>query len=85
MYITQQALDIAGVTYEEYLTWCEENNKIPYKEKVRNEFFKRIFDGRIVKDSKTKRLINKHRMVYNIDEESDEEEYYYEDTETTES
>jgi len=81
MYITQQALDIAGVTYDEYLTWCEENNKLPYKEKVRNEFFKRIFDGRIVRDSKTQRLINKHRIGYNNSDE-DDEEYYYEDTDS---
>lgn len=73
MYITQQALDIAGITYEEYLNWCEENNKLPYKEKVRNEFFKRIFEGKIVRDSETKRLINKHGICYNNKENSYEE------------
>ena len=73
MYITQQALDIAGVTYQEYLDWCEENNKLPYKEKVRNEFFKRIFEGKIVRDSNTKRLINKHGICYNNKEDNYEE------------
>ena len=59
MYINQQALDIAGVTYEEYLQWCKENNKFPYKKKTRKEFFMRIKDDRIVKDGKTGQLINK--------------------------
>ena len=77
IYITQQALDVAGVTYDEYLNWCEENNKPPYKKKIRDEFFKRIFDGRIVRDSKTKRLINKRPKVYNNVDEN--EEFYYED------
>ena len=72
MYITQQALDIAGVTYQEYLDWCEENNKLPYKEKVRNEFFKRIFEGKIVRDSNTKRLINKHGICYNKEDNYEE-------------
>ena len=59
MYINQQALDIAGVTYEEYLQWCKDNNKIPHLKKTRKDFFARIKDDRIAKDKKTGQLINK--------------------------
>lgn len=59
MYINQQALDIAGVTYQEYLNWCQLNNKAPYKKKTRKEFFKRITDERIIRDKHTGELVNK--------------------------
>lgn len=72
MYITQQALDIVGVTYDEYIEWCENTGKMPYKKSVRKEFFQKIFEGRLVRDSITKRIITK-KISKNNSEANDED------------
>lgn len=59
MYVNQQAFALVGVTNEDYLAWCNDKNKIPYKAKVRKEFFEDILNDRIVRDSKTGKLITK--------------------------
>ena len=59
MYINRQALIISGVSNDDYLTWCTENDKKPYEVKVRKEFFERILNERLVRDGKTGHLVNK--------------------------
>lgn len=71
MYINKQALDLIGITYDDYLNWCAENNKAPYKKKTRNDFFTAIKEGRIVIDKSTGKLINKRIKK---DDESNEDE-----------
>lgn len=68
MYITQQALDIVGISYDDYLQWCTDNHRPPYKKKTRKEFFERIKDGKIAKDKKTGELINKRPRNSNDEE-----------------
>ena len=59
MNINKQALELVGVTVDEYLFWCKENKRPSYKEETKQDFFKRIREGKIVKDVRNQRLINK--------------------------
>lgn len=61
MKINKQAFQLAGVTEQDYKRWCEENHKAQYKNEVKADFFARIQDGRLVKDSKTGKLVKKYR------------------------
>lgn len=72
MYISEQALDLIGISYEDYLLWCETYGFAPYKKKTRKEFFKKIKDCTILKDKKTGRLITKYSRK-KIDGENDDE------------
>ena len=60
MTISKQALEIVGVSVEEYLQWCSDNDLPAYKEKTKKEFFKRIMNDKIIRDTKTGELISKH-------------------------
>lgn len=71
MTISKQALELVGCTVEDYLQWCRDNNQPSYKETTKKEFFKRISENRIVRDSSTGLLINKH--IDNKDNEINEE------------
>lgn len=59
MTISKQALELVGVTIEEYLQWCSDNKFPAYRETTKKEFFKRIQGNQIVRDVKTGILINK--------------------------
>ena len=58
--MNKQVFKQVGVTEQDYLKWCEDNNKAHYKKETKTEFFARIQDGRLVKDS-TGKLIRKNR------------------------
>jgi len=60
MTINKQALELVGVTVDEYLQWCSSSNFPSYRESTKKEFFKRINENRIVRDTKTGLLINKN-------------------------
>ena len=60
MALNQQAFNLAGVTEEDYKKWCKENKKAAYLKSSKAEFFARIHDGRLVKDS-SGNLIKKRR------------------------
>lgn len=60
MTLNKQAFAIAGVTVDDYKKWCKEVGKPAYKNSTKEEFFARIADGRLVKDSSGK-LIKKYR------------------------
>lgn len=55
----QQAFYITGTTYEEYVQWCKENNKAPYKYATKRDFFARIRSGRLCRDNLTGKLVVK--------------------------
>ena len=59
MTIKKQALDLIGVSVEQYLDYCERYNLKPNFKKTRREFFKRVSEGRIVLDTRTGQLIAK--------------------------
>lgn len=59
MNISLHALDIIGVTPIEFIEWCNENNKPVYKNSTKIDFFKKVKEGRIVRDKKTGKLVNK--------------------------
>lgn len=61
MTINKQCFEIAGVTEKDYLNWCRENKKSAYKASSKREFFERIQDGRLVKDSMTGQLVKKRK------------------------
>ena len=56
----KQALAVANVTESDYKNWCKENKKAAYKQSSKEEFFARIQDGRLVKDTHGK-LVKKYR------------------------
>ena len=58
----KQTLSVLGVTVDEYKDWCKKNGKNDKKVSVRKDFIDRVLDGRIVKNSMTKKLINKHKV-----------------------
>lgn len=61
MTINKQAFAIAGVTEAEYKRWCYDNKKAAYKQSTKEEFFARIRDGRLVRDTHTGKLVKKYR------------------------
>lgn len=58
--MNKQLYTQTGVTEKEYKAWCKEHNKPSYKPEVRQEFFARVIDNRIVKD-KSGKLVKKNR------------------------
>ena len=58
MTISKQALELIGCTVEDYLHWCKDNGFPSYKENTKKEFFKRINENRIVRDTESGLLIN---------------------------
>ena len=59
MTIKKQALDLIGVSLEQYLDYCERYNLKPNFKKTRREFFKKVSEGRIVLDTNTGQLVAK--------------------------
>lgn len=54
-----QAFHITGVTKDEYLDWCKQNDKPSYKQETKKEFFYKIRTMRLVRDSITGKLVIK--------------------------
>lgn len=50
--MSNNAFVITGVTKEEYIKWCKENKKPSYKTETKKEFFSKIQQGKLIKDSK---------------------------------
>ena len=66
MVVSKATLELVGITREEYIEWCKENNFPSYKKSTLSEFFARIREGRIIRDQRTRKLINKHAPKKNI-------------------
>lgn len=60
MTLNKQAFKLAGVTIDEYKAWCKTVNKPAYRQETKEEFFARIQDGRLVRNSEGK-LVKKYR------------------------
>lgn len=60
MSMNKQIFKAVGVTESDYKAWCKENKKVAYKAETKKEFFSRIQEGRLVKDSKG-HLIKKYK------------------------
>lgn len=60
MKISKQALELVGVTVDEYIFWCRENGHPACSEKTKALFFASIRDNKIVRDKRNNRLINKY-------------------------
>lgn len=60
MKINKQAFELVGVTLEDYLLWCGENDLPSYSEKSKVTFFTYIKTNRIVRDSETGKLKTVH-------------------------
>ena len=58
MTISKQALELIGCRVEYYLQWCKDIGFPCYKENTKKEFFKRINENRIVRDTESGLLIN---------------------------
>ncbi len=71
MTISKHALELVGVTVEEYLQWCFDNGFPSYKDSSKKEFFSRINECRIVRDKETGRLINKNRKSSTNDKKNE--------------
>lgn len=48
--MNKQILQKLNITEEDYLNWCKKYNKTTYKRETKEEFFKKILDGKIVKN-----------------------------------
>lgn len=57
--MNRQIFRLLGITEEEYQLWCKEHDLPPYKQSTKQSFFEDIQNGRIVKDSKTGKLIKR--------------------------
>lgn len=58
--MNKRSLMLAGVTEEDYVKWCKDTKRAPYKTSSKTEFFNRIQEGRLVKDASGK-LIKKYK------------------------
>lgn len=65
MTMNKQAFKLAGVTEAEYKRWCKDNHKAAYKAEVKEDFFARIQDGRLVRDERSGKLVKKYRKENN--------------------
>lgn len=50
--------NLMKITRDEYLDWCKKNKLAYYKKDVRNCFFKKLYEGEIVRDNATKKLVD---------------------------
>ena len=60
--MNKQILTLVGVSEEEYLDWCKVNKKRRSLLKTKQEFFKRIREGKLIRDEDGK-LINRDKRV----------------------
>ena len=60
MTLNKNAFKISGVTQAEYFRWCKENKKPAYLTSTKTEFFRKIQEGKLVRDSEGK-LIKKRK------------------------
>ncbi len=75
MKISKQALELVGVTVDEYIFWCRENGFPACSEKTKVFFFAAIRDGKIVRDKRNRRLLNKYpRQEKELEGEKNEED-----------
>lgn len=58
-YLNKQTLQLYGISEDDYLSWCEKTRKAAYKQSTKKEFFERLSDGRLVKDTNSGKLVNK--------------------------
>ena len=61
MAINKQLMTMYKISEYDYKEWCKENKKPVYKESTKREFFARLEDGRIQRDSLTGKLIKKRK------------------------
>lgn len=59
--MNKQIKTLTGVTEEDFIKWCKENNKPVHSTYTRQYFFERIVDGRLVKDSRTGKIVRRKR------------------------
>lgn len=60
MQINKRSLEVVGVTYEEYIDWCDKNKLIDNKKKTIKLFFEKIRNGQLVRNSKNGEIIKKN-------------------------
>lgn len=48
--MNRQILQKLNITEDDYLTWCKNNKKPGYKREIKEEFFKKILDGKIIRN-----------------------------------
>ena len=54
-----QAFCITNTTKADYLEWCEKNSKPAYKAESKKEFFSKIKEGKLIRDSASGKLVVK--------------------------
>lgn len=47
--INNKPFELVGFSYSEYENWCKENSKNPKKKITKKEFFKLIYDFKLIK------------------------------------
>lgn len=56
MKINKTGLDLYGMTMDDYLYWCKQNNYPYYKNDIKKLFFKLLRDNKIKRDPKTQEI-----------------------------
>ena len=46
-----KSFDAIGINYSEYEKWCLDNKKNPKRKNVKEEFFRLILDGKLIKEN----------------------------------
>lgn len=57
--MNRQIFRMLGITEEEYKDWCERHSLPTYKATTKQEFFEAVQDGKVIRDSKTNKLVDK--------------------------
>ena len=61
MPITKKIFKVTGITEDDYREWCKTYKKSIHKPENRTEFFQKVLDGRIIRDTTTGKLVNKRK------------------------
>lgn len=56
--MNEKALEIAGVSKDDFLQWCADNHKPAYKKSTKTEFFRKIQTRQIVRNTQTGKIVN---------------------------
>ncbi len=57
--MSNQRINLIGVSDSDYRKWCKENNKPIHKKETKEEFFAKILNGKIAKSKRTGELVKK--------------------------
>lgn len=58
-YLNKQIKALYHITEQDYLNWCEKHKKSKCKKETKQDFLSRLNSGRLVKDTKSNKMLVK--------------------------